>query len=324
MKYTIVGLTDRARFNQDRRRLPQDDCIFGNPFLDDALDGIGNEDLVIVTAKSGLGKTELATQIAFSNAKLGKRVHMFALEAYPGEIEARIEFRYLSNAFFTQINYKDLPRPDFQKWVKGKQRSILEKFEPEILEEMSRTLSTLKIIYKQEKFGIEEFENWINLIAAETDLIILDHLHFMDFDDDNENKSLKEITKKIRLIQLKINKPVIVVCQLRKTDRSTAGPIPYIEEIHGSSEIVKIATKIVAIAPAFDQPTQDPYVLPTYFGILKNRTSGGRCRYVGLTGFNLQTNQYNQRYFLGTLIKSGKEFQKISEHEFPEWSKKWT
>jgi replicative DNA helicase len=58
-------------------------CYFGVTYLDAALKGICPNDLILIGATSGAGKTELCAQIARINAKLGKRVNYIALEAEP-------------------------------------------------------------------------------------------------------------------------------------------------------------------------------------------------------------------------------------------------
>ena len=56
---------------------------YGVKFLDDYLLGIKQTDFILIGAYSGAGKTELAYNIAFENAKK-TNVHLFALEAKQG------------------------------------------------------------------------------------------------------------------------------------------------------------------------------------------------------------------------------------------------
>src|SRR5690348_4241502 len=79
------------RLEMAKRRLS-----FGVKFLDDALGGIAQKDIVLLGAKTGIGKTTMASIIAESNAEKGRHVHYFALEAEDREIERRIKFRILS------------------------------------------------------------------------------------------------------------------------------------------------------------------------------------------------------------------------------------
>ena len=54
---------------------------YHHAFLDDYLRAILPADLILIGAPTGLGKTDLALNIATTNALLGKRVHYFALAA---------------------------------------------------------------------------------------------------------------------------------------------------------------------------------------------------------------------------------------------------
>ena len=79
----------------ERAELVGRQLSYGIQFLDDILRGILPHDLILLGASTGAGKTEAAKQIAMHNALLGKRVHYFALEAEPKEIERRVKYALL-------------------------------------------------------------------------------------------------------------------------------------------------------------------------------------------------------------------------------------
>lgn len=296
--------------------------VFGNSYLDECLGGIYADDLVIVTARTGGGKTEMVTQIALMNCLLKKRVHYFALEAHPYEIEMRIKFKMLASAFFLQkdwhLNFRGYP--NYQDWVYNRQEDILGKFEAEVDEEFKEKLATLNTFYRTGPFDADTFESHLHQIR-ETDLVILDHLHFFDFDSDNENQDLKRTVKQIKDVVSFYRIPVILVVQLRKQDKRTKDLLPDLEEIHGSSDIAKIATKIIATGPAKDQPRKNSYVFPTYFKALKNRTDGSRCYYTALCGYNSQQNMYSATYALGTQKFDSGQFVLTEPTQRPQWAK---
>jgi replicative DNA helicase len=89
----------RDRVTEERLQRTQQgaSCLtFGVQFLDEAVGGIYSNDLVLYGAKTGIGKTQLATITAMANAANGKRVHFFALEAEQHEIERRIKYQILT------------------------------------------------------------------------------------------------------------------------------------------------------------------------------------------------------------------------------------
>lgn len=313
---------DRLDTANDLRKKSIKPMTFGNRFLDDACGGIFPEDLAIITARTGGGKTELVTQIAMANARAGNQVKYFALEAHQGEIELRIKFKFLAQSFFTQMNYKSYGKfPNYQDWVHNKQNDILEKFEPETDIELRESLKTLHTFYRSSSFDLLSFESHMHRIGETSDLIIIDHLHFFDFDSDNENKDLKQAVKHIKHLTDYYRVPAILVVQLRKQDKKTKSILPDLEDIHGSSDIAKVATKIIATAPAKNEPKADAHIFPTYFKVLKNRTDGSRCFYTALCGFDVQRNIYAENYQLGEMSYDESEFSRIELYNYPQWAK---
>lgn len=316
----MTGFRNSSDELDDLRINPKMESLsFGNPYLDDCLGGIFPCDLIIITAKTGSGKTELATQIALENAKIGKRVHFFALEADNGEIERRLKFKKLAQAFYTQRNYNKKDVPNYQDWIlKG--QPFLDPFEPEVHDELKKELKTLKTFYRGKDFSPDNFESLLHQIGADTDLIILDHLHYFDFDDVNENNAMKKTVKQIRAIQQHYKKPIILVAHVRKGVGRNKNLIPDEEDIHGSSDIAKIATRIVVAAPARDMQVKNPAILPTYFRVVKNRFDGARTWYVGLVGFNLTKNQYESNYKVGKLDYENSEVELMEPFYYPHWA----
>lgn len=212
---------DRLLEERSQRTRQGAACLsFGVQFLDEALGGIYANDLIVYGAKSGIGKTQLATITAMENAKAGKRVHYFALEAEPNEIERRIKYQLLAEVFFKTLR-KDFPHVNFNylDWYYGRLDEALGRFEPEIEATMTELFPTLWTEYRTGDFTAGDFERKFLAIQDQTDLVIIDHLHYFDFDDDNENRAIKAIVKKIRDLALLTGKPVILIAHLRKSDR---------------------------------------------------------------------------------------------------------
>jgi replicative DNA helicase len=80
----------------ERRRLGARALPYHHAFLDDYLRCIMPNDLILLGAETGAGKTELARHIGAANARNGKRVYYFALEAEDKEIERRTKYAELA------------------------------------------------------------------------------------------------------------------------------------------------------------------------------------------------------------------------------------
>lgn len=315
------SMADRLCEIADDGMVPVDLLSFGNKFLDDALGGIASDDLIIMTARTGGGKTELVIDIARSNALSNKKIYFFALEAYKNEMEKRLKFKVLSKLFYEQPNYKEFKiRPNYQDWSYGKQADLLGKFNVEANEVIYRDYKNLFTFYRSLNFDAELFGQITNAIHHDADLIIIDHLHYFDLEDINENIAMKKLVKEIKDISLLIGKPVILVAHLRKSNHnSSVGVVPELEEIHGSSDISKIATKVIATAPAYDQPQSSRFLFPTYFKILKNRPDSSRARYAALCSFDIQKNAYLDKYIIGKINQKG-DFESCYDNEVPQWA----
>lgn len=295
---------------------------FGIHYLDQCLGGIQCNDLILITGRTGGGKTELVTRVALENAKIGKRVHYFALEAYEGEIEDRIRYQLLAYAYYN-IYRKFGPkiRINFQDWITGKLEEEFRTIEPEVELEQIECMKNMWTRYRNLDFTLSDFKREFLAIQDQTDLVIIDHLHYFDTDDANENKALKEIVKGIRDAALLVGKPVLLVCHLRKSDKKAQQILPDIEDIHGTSDIGKIATKGIVIAPASDRASNSCSEWLTYIRAVKNRMDGSRTRFVGLVSFSTAQNRYLPGFKVGKLSIDGSEFLEVQGDEVPHWAK---
>lgn len=289
---------------------------FGIEFLDDAFDGIYPEDLIVMGAKTGLGKTQLAMHIALANARQGRRITYFALEASLYEIERRIKYQEISDKFFSTINRPKISL-NYMDWYYGHFEEELKDIEEEV--EQTSFLPNLSIYYRDKDFNIQEFSRVASALKSETDLVIIDHLHYFDHDDVNENKAVKEIVKRIKDMVDITNVPTILISHVRKTDKRLKLLTPEIEDFHGSSDISKIGIKSFCIGPGKFDPVNN--IRETYFNILKCRIDGGRTGWVGCVPYSLKEQRYSKEYAIGRLNADGSEFEKAELRFHPYWAK---
>lgn len=318
--FRITKATDNFLKEMDIRRSIISKCLsFGVNYLDRATGGIYPNDIVTIGARSGVGKSEFATHIAIHNVLNGKRVHFFALEAEECEVERRIKYKLLADKYFTDGSiYQRDAKLSYASWYAGLHDATFEKYEKEVAEEFEKKFSNLHTIYRTNSFGIKEFEQALLSIQHETDLVIVDHLNYFDFDDDNENKALTDIVKRIRDLALLSCKPIVLVTHVRKKDRKDQSILPDIEDIHGTSNVSKIATKIIMLGPG--KETSQKFKYSTYFRVAKNRINGSVSRYVARSDFDIRSNSYDQEFQIGHYSPYQEEFQPFTcEAEAPEW-----
>lgn len=302
-----------------RKKRGIDILEFGISFLDEALNGIIKSDLILIGAPSGVGKTALCCNITLANIKNGKRVHYVALEAERFEIEARLKFQLISEMFFSDPNRPQIENFCFSDWYLGRYYEQLQNYEDLTHSFFQKAFSSLFTFYKGEKFGIDDFIESVIVASDCTDLIIVDHVHYFDLEETNENKEMKKIASTARTLALENNIPIILISHLRKRDKANSDLVANLDEFHGSSDLYKIATKVITFAGG-------SYVLgggfETFFRIPKNRTDGGVTRFLGRTVFSPKKGAYEKDYRLGHAnLQKGSNFDELPENLCPTWAK---
>jgi nucleoside-triphosphatase THEP1 len=296
---------------------------YGHSFLDDLLRGIAPNDLIVIGAETGAGKTEFARNIAAINAKKRRRVYYFALEAEERELERRTKYAVIQDLLFRhrverrkEVNYPD--------WYRGKCEDIIgSQIDTEAENAINIEYGTLNTYYRGSKFDHDDIRRLFLAIQTDADLIVLDHLHYVDIEDENENRGFKKTVKMIRDVALGIGKPVILVVHLRKRDMRSKAIVPDIEMIHGSSDIAKICTRAVMIAPARSMPSKDPGYSNTFFYVPKDRV-GGATGLVAMCAFDQRFKKYSQQYTLGRASFDSSEFEPLDAEDIPQWAKRAT
>ena len=139
--------------------------------------------------------------------------------------------------------------------------------------------------------------------------------------DEQENRALKDITMTIRNAALTSGTPVIVLAHLGKPDRRNRQLVPRLEAFHGSSDLIKIATRVITIGPATEKTKQlnRKGISYTYVAVRKDRHRGAQG-YVELVGFNRQSLSYDERYNLGRMSWAGDEFSELAANDLPHWA----
>jgi hypothetical protein len=315
MPVRLVGERDR-RISRAASALS-----YHHPFLDDCLRAILPNDLILIGASTGVGKTDLMTMIAAANARAGKRVHYFALEAEEGELEMRTKFAMLSLAAY-QHNHPERSALNYTDWLLGRCEHIVEPWNDWADDEMLRELGGMQTYYRGARFNATTLKKHVEAIADSTDLIALDHFHYVDTDGhDNENRAHGELAQLLRDLAIDHGKPVMVVAHLRKRDKKLREVCPDEDEFHGSSNLVKNATQIIALARASSIKPSKWYFAPTFMRVVKDRRAGA-TPLVGMINFDRRTRRYEDTYTLGMLTKGGSEWEELERGDEPHWAKR--
>lgn len=313
---------ERVAAEQDRRRrLVVRALPYHHGFLDDILRSILPNDLILLGAETGAGKTDAVTGIAEANAADGRNVYYFALEAEEDEIERRIKYKRTAKIarerglpFCDHMNYPD--------WYHGRYDAVLGTLSREVDELIAKDLSHLHTYYRGSKFDRSDIKRLFLAVQNGADLIILDHLHYVDTDDENENRAQRDTMKMMRDVALGMGRPVIVVVHLRKKGNGfRRSLVPDIDSIHGASDISKIATTAIILAPCHVIDTGHYAMRNTFVQVVKDRM-GGVTGLAAVCTYDVRQRAYGEAYALGRIHDAGEHWTELEGNKRPGWAKR--
>lgn len=294
----------------------------GVDYIDACTNGVREDDLIIIGAKTGAGKTEFASIICSKMSEKGKKVYCFALEGSRMEQERRAKYREISKLYYQgtptqQINYAD--------WLECKLDNILGKYEDQANSIVKRKLKNVKYYYRKKDFDTEDLKKLMLFVQDDADVIVLDHIHMVSHEHANENTGVKKIIDILSETAFIMKKPIIAISHVRKSDNKWRNHFPTIEDLHGSSEIFKKATKVIILADAskyLGESLKDArfkHEVPTLFHVAKNRTYGAVVPWYGLVNFNYRENEYQEGFLMGKIETIDKEevFVNYDKHRLP-------
>lgn len=302
---------------EDRDQIVQGRIQLGVPFLDDCIGGVYPRDLLLVGAATGVGKTELAITAAEAGAQSGRKTYLFALEAETGEVSARLYYRELGRLVRDQ-------RMDFGGWWRGHYKHYDEKYGAQIRETLRPRLENLHTLYKKRgDFTPQTLAKQLEAIATEAGMVVLDHVHEIDQDGSRNNAQIHTVNL-LRDMALDSGIPVVAISHLRKKQAGQYGTlVPEIDELHGASELSKVATQVVMVARDWDAPRPKPHLSPTLMRVPKDR-KGRSSTLVARVYYDLAEARYESAYELGRLAWENRRqvWQLLEDSKLPHWAER--
>lgn len=307
-------------------------CRFGIPVLDDALIGILKNDLIVIGADSGTGKSEMVLDIALHNVMAGKSVAVYYIEGGDEEAIARLKWKMIKDRYFIH-GHKGLDM-DYRKWRMNMLKSpLIDALENECRAELEILLKDRLQIYRLGKeFTISDLEKSLGYFAQWKqekdymdykiicDLIIIDHLQYFTLANPrNELQEMTNILKSVKDISEKHHIPCILVSHLRKKDKDRG--LPSQEDFYGTSNIAKIASQAILVTPSFAKTDFADHKYPTFFRFAKSRT-GLKQNYAALCNFNAEKQKYENSYQIYNLKGNFPDEAPLAYHEWPQWARK--
>lgn len=201
---------------------------FGYSLLDKNIGGVKPGDYTIIGAKSGVGKTTLALNIALNVLKQEKKVLIISREMSDVDVLDRF-ITMISDIPTIKFKNKDFKNEEWQKYIKAS--SLLSQFNDKLIIDNSATKITdiLKLVRKYKP-----------------DLVVIDYLQLLSAEDgsklENAERIIANISRNIRIMTLKYNCHVMALVQLNNSFKG----LPHGENvIRQSATVYQDATAVI-------------------------------------------------------------------------------
>jgi len=212
--------------------------------LDRKLGGLQKSDLVILAGRPSMGKTALATNIAFNAAraqtdtggKEGSAVAFFSLEMSSEQLATRLLGEH-ANVPSDKIRRGEIKQDDFSKFLEA--TKILSRAPLYIDDTPGLTVAALRTRARR-----------LKRLVPQLGLIVIDYLqllHGSSRRDDNRVQEVSEITRGLKGLAKELEVPVLALSQLSRAVESREDKRPQLADLRESGSIEQDADVVMFI-----------------------------------------------------------------------------
>lgn len=192
--------------------------------LDRMINGLNKQEMIVVAARPGQGKTTLANNIAINVAKKNKHVAIFNLEMSKEQIFEKI----LSNVSMVEcskISNGSLSKEDYLRLGKGENTLVGLSDNMKVYD---RTLRIDSILAKAKKLKKQ----------GKLDVLIIDYLQLVEGDKkQSREQEVSSISRKLKQLSKELNISVIALSQLSRAPEQRADHRPILSDLRESGAI---------------------------------------------------------------------------------------
>lgn len=231
--------TAKKAFQSDRKIVG---VTSGLTSIDDYLGGFHNSDLLILAGRPSMGKTALATSLAFNAAKahLEKRVEgagvlFFSLEMSAEQLATRL-LAAESQVSSEKIRRGELNSANFEKFI-----------------EVSRELENMNLfIDDTPALSVSALRSRARRLKRQHDIgfIIIDYLQLLTtgrHGGDNRVNEISEISRSLKAIAKELNVPIIALSQLSRAVEQRDDKRPQLADLRESGSIEQDADVVMFV-----------------------------------------------------------------------------
>lgn len=207
---------------------------YGLKELDRLSGGMYPGQLVIIAARTSMGKTAMALNFAYNNAAAGKRVGILSLEMSRHELAERLL------AMDSRVNsrYIRLGKLEDDEWTL-------------VTQSIDKLGRFPMYIHDRSGSQINEVMNHARAIHARAgiDLLVVDYLQLMEANTRSQNRAQEVgiISRRLKLLAGELNIPVIAISQLNRAPEGRADHRPMLSDLRESGAIENDADVVLLI-----------------------------------------------------------------------------
>lgn len=223
------------------------------PTLNTYLNG-GFQDgkLITVGARTGVGKTVLATQCTAEACSLGKSVLYFSLEMPKEEIYKRLTACY-GNILLNQLKPGSFKTDEIKSRIKKVQEDF-KGWDLEVVDKADISMEYISAVSQQKAQS-----------SIGVDLIIIDYLQLISTKSSrkrNRQEEVAEISRACKILSRKLECPVMILVQLNREQKGDDEErIPSKADIRESAAIAADSDVIIIIHRKYRDDSADPKAL---------------------------------------------------------------
>jgi replicative DNA helicase len=182
--------------------------------------GLNDGQLIVIAAAPGIGKTTLAINIIINECfQIAQRKNTLPENVKPQQIlfmSLEMDEIEITSKMVSKISEKPYSYLKDKKNEYSKQDKEVFEHAYDLIHDFSLTIKS------KNSTDIENVKKNINILSSSYDLrlVVIDHLHMMDYDRKKETAEISEITKTLKHLAQQYNVPIILLSQVNKNEKT--------------------------------------------------------------------------------------------------------
>jgi replicative DNA helicase len=219
-------LVEEIISESEQREIRENEFVFGLPTLESRI-SLNRGELLVIGARPGVGKTQLAIQFAIENVLEGKKVLFFSMEMTAKQLMERII------SMGTNISLANIRRRSFTDDEKFLIREFVEQIKDNlIIVEGGKTFAQILLQTK----------------AIKPDAVIVDYIQLIQGDKyQSEYEKISEAVNRLKTLAIEENLIAVALSQINRESEKGREKRPKLAYLKGSGQIEQTADTVLLL-----------------------------------------------------------------------------